>query len=393
MNPKSQTPRITIQYMAGIYIHIPFCKTKCCYCDFYSKTDFSLWQDFEKALCIELKERAIYLDKEIIQTIYFGGGTPSLLPFDFYQRLFEVIYANYSVAASPEITFEANPDDLTVDYIRQLRSLPVNRISMGVQSFIDAELTCLNRRHSALDAEQAVKRCREMGFEHISIDLMYGLPGQTLADWQYSLTKAINLNVEHISAYHLIYEQGTPIYSLMENGSVIPVGEEISNAMFELLIDRLSAAGYEHYEISNFAKNGCLSKHNTSYWKGEKYLGAGPAAHSYNGISRCFNVSNTPLYIAGMIKNEPVITEECIDKNTSYNEKVITSLRTSEGMSLLKIEQEYGKEYLDYLLKQAKRYISSGLLIYSNDHILKLSRKGLFVSDGIMSDLLIVDAK
>lgn len=264
--------------MAGIYIHIPFCKTRCIYCDFYSTTRSELKSQYIRALCRELTERKEYLKGEAVETIYFGGGTPSQLSEEDFKEVFKTIEQVYGTRKATEVTLEANPDDLTEEYTQMLRTLPFNRISMGIQTFDDATLRLLNRRHNAAQAIEAVQRCRQAGFQNISIDLIYGLPGENDQRWAQDLQQAVSLNVEHISAYHLIYEEGTPLYKMLQQHSVSQVDEDSSLNFFSTLIDTLSAAGYEHYEISNFCKPEMYSRHNTSYWQGIPYLGCGPSA-------------------------------------------------------------------------------------------------------------------
>ncbi len=261
--------------MAGIYIHVPFCKTRCIYCDFYTRTDISPKEDYVNALCKEIELRNSYIGKETVNTIYFGGGTPSQLSYDNFLRIFDTLNNNFEIAGDAEITMEANPDDLNIRYLESIKNLPFNRLSIGIQSFDDKELQFLKRRHSAIQAKEAVKRSQDNGFENISIDLMYGLPNQTMEIWQKNLHEAINLNIQHISSYHLIYEQGTRLYRLFKHGNVKPVNEDLSVEMFSVMIDKLSDAGFEHYEISNFARNGLYSRHNSSYWLDAKYLGLG----------------------------------------------------------------------------------------------------------------------
>lgn len=259
--------------MAGIYIHIPFCKTRCIYCDFYSTTRSELQQRYIRALCQELRNRKDYLKGETVETIYFGGGTPSQLAEKDFIRIFETIEETYGMESAREITLEANPDDLTEEYVPMLRTLPFNRISMGIQTFDDSTLRLLNRRHNSAQAITAVERCRQAGFRNISIDLIYGLPGETEQRWEHDLQQAVNLHVEHISAYHLTYEKGTRIYEMLQTRRIHEVDEDSSVRFFSTLIDTLNNAGYEHYEISNFCKPGMYSRHNTSYWKGIPYLG------------------------------------------------------------------------------------------------------------------------
>jgi oxygen-independent coproporphyrinogen-3 oxidase len=376
--------------MAGIYIHIPFCKTRCVYCDFYSTTESKMMDRYISALCREIEMRRDYLHSEPIGTIYFGGGTPSQLSADHFRHVFDAIERSFGPISATEITLEANPDDLTPAYLQQLRSLPFNRISMGVQTFNDNTLRLLNRRHNAAQAVEAVERCRQAGFENISIDLMYGLPGETEESWLSDLRRAISLNVEHISAYHLIYEEGTRLYQLLQEHRVSEVSEDSSLRFFGMLMDELSAAGYEHYEISNFCKPGLYSRHNTSYWQGIKYLGCGASAHSFDGVSREWNVSSIHYYIEAIEQGSRNYEKEELDPTTRYNEYIITTLRTRHGANLDRIEQQFGTKMRNYCMKMAQPYIAEGRLIEENG-VIRLTRDGIFVSDGIMSDMLMVD--
>ena len=373
--------------MAGLYIHIPFCSKRCLYCDFFSSTDLHFQKPFINALIREMELRQNYLKQEPLETVYFGGGTPSLLPPEAFNRLFDTIERLFGLGQCKEITLEANPDDLTPDYVAALRDLPFNRISMGIQSFQDKDLVFLNRRHTCRQAIQAVEHCRANGLEEISIDLIYGLPGQTQTEWENNLEEALKLAVPHISAYHLTYEEGTALYKLLAAGKITPAGEEQSVSFFATLIDRLTASGYQHYEISNFALPGHHARHNSSYWKGTNYLGVGPSAHSYDGKSRQWDVASLPLYIEGIRTGHPNFEREELDEHTRYNEFVITRLRTMWGIRMDDVLQQFGVEKRDYLKQQAAAYIRQGLL---NDSAgtLTLSRKGIFISDGIMSDLL-----
>ncbi len=373
--------------MAGIYIHIPFCSTRCLYCDFFSNTRMEYKDSFLSAIIKEIELRKDYLDGDSIDTIYFGGGTPSQLSAIDFQKIFNMVYSTFTIKDDAEITIEANPDDMTDEYISALQYLPFNRISMGVQSFNDKDLRFLNRRHDVAQAIRAVCTIQEKGYDNISLDLMYGLPGQTVADWEKSISEAIRLNIPHISAYHLIYEEGTPLYRLKEAGKVSPVDENVSLQFFNTLIDRLTEAGYMHYEISNFAKPGAISRHNSSYWTGKKYIGIGPSAHSYNTGSRQWNISSLPLYIKGIEVNAPDIEVEMLNNNNKYNDYIITGLRTMWGINISYILTNFGRKMQDYLLEQAAPAIDRGLLRREGDKLL-FSREGLFISDSIMSDLL-----
>lgn len=376
--------------MAGIYIHIPFCKTRCIYCDFYSTTRSEMKERYILALCRELEMRQDYLQNEPVETIYFGGGTPSQLSAVDFERIFATIDRLFGREHCREITLEANPDDLTPEYLHSLSHLPFNRISMGIQTFNDTTLKLLKRRHTALQAIQAVAACRQAGFQNISIDLIYGLPGETLERWKADLQQAIALNVEHISAYHLIYEEGTPLYIMCKKHQVEEVDEESSVDFFSLLIDQLTEAGYEQYEISNFCRPGKLSQHNTSYWQGTKYLGCGPSAHSFDGDSREWNSSSIDAYIEGINQGMRVFETEQRDETTRYNEFILTSLRTVWGISLNQLQSTFNDKLYHYCLRIADKHLQSGTLELRNN-ALCLSRKGIFVSDGIMSDLLWVE--
>lgn len=373
--------------MAGIYIHIPFCKRRCIYCDFFSTTQSELRTIYVQALCKELEIRKTYLQGEEIETIYLGGGTPSQLSQQELEEIFSYIYKVYDVKKDAEITLEANPDDLTTTYVSMLHQLPINRLSIGIQTFQEERLKLLHRRHTAQQAIEAFQRCRDTGFHNISIDLMYGLPGETLEAWELDLQQAIDLHPEHISAYHLIYEEGTTLWQLREQHQVEEVDEDLSVAFFSTLIDKLTQAGYQHYEISNFCQPGLHSRHNSSYWTGKKYMGCGPSAHSFNGHSRQWNVDSLEKYMNSIRENKLDYEIEELDLYTRYNDFVITSIRTCWGLPLLRLHSEYGEELYSYCLRMAKPHIAKGVLEIT-DNRLKLTRKGIFTSDGIMSDLL-----
>ena len=373
--------------MAGIYIHIPFCKRRCIYCDFFSTTQSEKKPAYVHALCQELNMRKDYLEGEDIETIYLGGGTPSQLSQEELEEIFSTIYNIYKVKENAEITLEANPDDLTSEYVAMLRQLPINRISMGIQTFQEETLKLLHRRHTAKQAIEAFQRCREAGFQNISIDLMYGLPGETLDTWKQDLQQAISLHPEHISAYHLIYEEDTILWKLREQHQVEEADEDLSLTLFTTLIDELTEAGYQHYEISNFCLPGIHSRHNSSYWTGKKYLGCGPSAHSFNDTSRQWNVASLSAYIDGIHQGTPDFEIEELDLYTRYNDFVLTSIRTCWGMPLSQLRNIYGEKLYNYCLRMAKPHLEQGLLEICRE-TLKLTRKGIFVSDGIMSDLM-----
>ena len=373
--------------MAGIYIHIPFCKTRCIYCDFYSTTHSEMRGRYVKALCKELKMRKNYLAEKPVETIYIGGGTPSLLKRQDFIRIFDTIGRYFDTSQVKEVTIEANPDDLSDEYLRMLSSLPFNRLSMGIQTFDDSMLKLLNRRHSGQQAKEAVQRCRQHGFQNISIDLIYGLPGETLEQWEYDLKQAIELNPEHISAYHLTYEEGTQLYTLKQNLQVKEVDEETSCKFFQKLVEMLGEAGYEHYEISNFCLPGKHSRHNSSYWDGTYYLGCGPSAHSYNGEEREWNVRSLQSYMEGIEEHERRYEVEKLSTDTQYNDFIITRLRTRQGVPIGLLEEKFGNEKREYCLRMADPYLKNGKLTLT-DGILALTREGIFVSDSIMRDLM-----
>lgn len=376
--------------MAGIYLHIPFCKKRCIYCDFFSTTRKEQKTAYIRALCHELTDRKNYLKGEPIETIYLGGGTPSQLAKEDFEAIFSHIYKVYKVTPNAEITLEANPDDLTSEYISMLRTFPFNRISMGIQTFQETTLKQLQRRHTADQAIRAFQGCRTAGFQNISIDLMYGLPGETLTSWKKDLKQALSLHPEHISAYHLIYEEGTPLWKLREQHKVEEADEDLSVSLFGTLIDELTTAGYEHYEISNFCRPGKYSRHNTSYWRGIPYLGCGPSAHSFNGTTREWNVSSIDLYIKGIEGNQRDFETENLDQTTRYNEFIITTIRTVWGTPIEKLKQEFGNELWEYCRKMSAPYLENGKLEI-HEGALRLTREGIFISDSIMSDLLWVN--
>ena len=373
--------------MAGIYIHIPFCKSRCIYCDFFTSTNEVEMNNYVQTLCKEIVLRKNEFANDFVKTIYIGGGTPSRLKRTHFDLIFGAINSNYKLSADMEITIESNPDDLSHNYVDMLCDLPVNRISIGIQSFDDQELRFLSRRHDANRAIEAVRYCQEKGFKNISIDLMYCLPNQTLAIWESNLQQTLDLDIQHVSAYHLIYEEKTHLYSLLQAGKVNPVDEDSSLVMFSTLIDTLTRGGFDHYEISAFAKPGFISQHNSSYWTGLKYLGFGPSAHSFDGEHRWWNISSLHKYIAGVNSSSLNIEKEDIDLTTKYNEYIITGLRTAWGIDLDILKTNFGKELYDYFLQNAQRYFNLNYLKRENTNV-TLTNKGIFISDGIMSDLM-----
>ena len=373
----------------GLYLHIPFCKSKCFYCDFYSVSETSLKEEWLDALLLELKTEPVFLgtEKPVLRTVYFGGGTPSQLSFNEFEQIFSSIEANFDLSTCEEITLEANPDDLTPSYIAMLRRLPFNRISIGVQSFDDAELRAINRRHTASAAAEVVLECYRQGFSNISLDLMYGLPGQTVESFLDSVRQAVSLPVKHISSYSLSWEEGSVLYSKWQRGELKQASEEISEACFFGMMEVLEKAGFKQYELSNFALEGFHSKHNSSYWDGSHYLGVGPGAHSYNGLIRRFNPPSLKRYIEGVRQGLDFRETEELDTATKYNDVIITRLRTMQGLNITELSAKFGSEKLAYCLKNAAVSIRNGNLEQMGDW-LRLTRKGLFVSDAVMSDLL-----
>lgn len=388
--------------MAGIYIHIPFCKQRCIYCDFYSTTSQEKENRYIEAVCTELELRKQSLP-DPVHTIYIGGGTPSLLNPASVKQLKECIDRNYRVMPDLEFTVEANPDDISPEWLEAMSRIGVNRISMGVQTFHDGHLKLLRRRHNSERAIQAVHLCQEHGFRNISIDLIYGLPEQTLEEWKADVAQAIALNVQHLSAYALIYEENTALWRMREQNKVQEADEELSLSMFEYLITELKNNGFEHYEISNFGLPGFHSRHNSSYWNDTPYLGCGASAHSFIGMERMYNTANIDQYIKDIMRcreeNLPyneVCHCEVLDRYEHYNDRIITGLRTAAGLDLEKLEQDFGTELKNYCLKMAAPHLKENTLQITEENghpqgVLKLSHRGLFLSDGIMSDLLWVD--
>ncbi len=363
--------------MSGIYIHIPFCASRCIYCGFYSTTVLELRQKYVDAVCKEMSMREV---SDPIETIYLGGGTPSQLSPEQLRQLFLYINKVYAPCAK-EVTIEMNPDDVTPEYAAILSQLDVNRVSMGAQTFNDERLHFLRRRHSSSQVYDAVRLLREAGVRNISIDLMYGFPNETLDDFRRDIDAALALDVEHISAYCLMIEEGTTLHRM----GVEPADEETERTMYEMLIDCLTAAGYEHYEISNFARKGFRSRHNSSYWNDVPYIGLGAAAHSYDGHCRSWNIADIRAYIAAIERGE--LPSECeeLDADTKYNDRIATALRTRDGLSLGELDERHRQ----YCLTEAQRFIADGLLEIV-DNNLRLTRRGLFVSNMVMSELMLV---
>jgi oxygen-independent coproporphyrinogen-3 oxidase len=375
--------------MAGIYIHIPFCKQRCSYCDFYTRVAPRQINDTVNAIIREMEIRRDYLKDDFIQTIYFGGGTPSLLSAEQFQRIFEALFLIFKIKNDAEITFEANPDDLTPSFFESIHSLPFNRISIGIQSFDDDELKKINRRHTGNEAIAAFQNARNAGFRNISIDLIYGLPLQTKQSWEIQLQKAFELNPEHISVYGLTYEEGTPLHKLRELGRITSAADAEMIDMHLFMLQKMKSAGYEAYEISNFAKSGFRSQHNSAYWKMKPYLGLGPSAHSFDGKSRCWNVSSIKNYNQAVFANEVFTESELLSTDEKYNEYVMVSLRTKEGVDMDYLQNNFEFKYVRNFELIAKKHINDKLLIINNKNI-SLTTKGILISNLIIEDFIVV---
>jgi oxygen-independent coproporphyrinogen-3 oxidase len=375
--------------MSGIYIHIPFCKQACHYCDFHFSTSLKKKDEMILALANEIKLRKWEFENQIVETIYFGGGTPSILQIADLKFLIETVYNNYSIIENPEITLEANPDDLTEDRIIELSKTKINRLSIGIQSFFEEDLKLMNRAHNAEEA----KKCLEIAtqyFDTISLDLIYGIPGMTNEIWKKNIEIALSFGIPHISSYALTVEPKTALHKLIQKGAIEKPNDEVAQEHFLILVELLEANDFIHYELSNFGKEMYFSKNNSSYWLGKKYIGIGPSAHSYNGISRSWNVSNNSLYLKAIQENQLPNEEEILTINDRYNEYVMTGLRTIWGVSLDKIETEFGITYSDYLMKQVQKFLNDDL-VFIEENVLKPTKKGKFLTDGIASDLFMLN--
>lgn len=375
--------------MAGIYIHVPFCKTKCHYCDFYKTTDFAARPDFLTALKREIEARKEELEGEQIESIYFGGGTPSVLKVAEISSILKHIGSIYTLSPDVEITMECNPDDIAEAYLNELISSPVNRLSIGTQSFFDRDLKSMNRRHKGQQAIDAVKAAQKAGFGNISIDLIYGLPNQTLEEWKQNIATAIALDVQHISAYHLTYHEGTVFYDYLKSGKIKELPDELSFDQFKVLKEELEKVGFEHYEISNFARSGLYSRHNKAYWERKAYLGFGPSAHSFDLKTRRWNVSSLRKYLQAFEQKTDYWENEILSEQDMYNDYVITSLRTIWGIRFGYLQEQFAPHYAKHFQTEAEAYIQSNHL-YLDEGAYKLTTEGLFISDKIMESLLFV---
>lgn len=375
--------------MSGIYIHIPFCKQACYYCDFHFSTSFKKKDQLISALAKELQLRKDEFKNTTVETIYFGGGTPSLLSIEELQFLIDTVHENYSVATSPEITLEANPDDLFEEKIIELSQSPINRLSIGIQSFYEKDLKLMNRAHNSEEAKKCLKIATQY-FDNISLDLIYGIPNSTSQEWLNNIETALSFGVPHISSYALTVEPKTALANFIDKGIIDDVDDEVAHQQFHQLIEQLEEAGFEHYELSNFAKPGYYSKNNSAYWLGKPYIGIGPSAHSFNGDQRAWNVKNNSIYIKKIEENVLLLEIETLTKNDKYNEFVMTGLRTIWGVSLSKIEDKFGLHYKNFLIKEAQFYINEQLLYIEKDS-LKATKKGKFLTDGIASELFMLN--
>jgi oxygen-independent coproporphyrinogen-3 oxidase len=375
--------------LAGIYIHIPFCKQACFYCDFHFSTSFKKKDEMMYSLVREIQIRKDELENTPIETIYFGGGTPSVLSVDQIQLLINAVYDNYPVVAHPEITLEANPDDLSEEKIKALSMSPINRLSIGVQSFFEKDLILMNRAHNSQEAKNCLTIATQY-FNNISVDLIYGIPNCTNEQWRENIQTALSFGIAHISSYALTVEPKTALDTLIKKGTIQMTDDQVAQEQFYLLTEELEKHDFVHYELSNFGKENYFSKNNTAYWLGKFYLGFGPSAHSFDGKKRSWNIRNNTKYIKFLQADQLPIEREILTKTDQYNEYIMTGLRTIWGVSLQKIEQNFGKNYRIYLQNQSKKYIQQDLL-YFEDKILKTTKKGRFLVDGIASDLFMLN--
>ena len=374
--------------MAGIYLHIPFCTQKCHYCNFFSLASKKNTAAFVSAICNEIVLQKDYLQNESISTIYFGGGTPSLLNNSDLKNIFENVFSTFKIEEDAEITLEANPDDLKIDKIRELSDSPINRLSIGIQSFFDDDLQFLNRSHSSNQASEAIFNAHKQGLSNISIDLIYGIPTLTDKKWKENIKIAIDSGVQHISAYSLTVEANTAFDLFIKKGRIKAPEEEQAARQFEILMDTMNNQGFIHYEISNFCKEGFFSRHNSNYWKQQKYLGLGPSAHSFDLDSRQWNVANLQQYIQSINAGNIPFEKEILTASQKYNEYIMTGLRTIWGVNLKEVKLKFGEEFLSYLNKNSRKYITDKTMELKENALI-LTEKGKFLADGIASDLFI----
>ena len=373
----------------AIYIHIPFCKQACHYCDFHFSTSMKRKEEIVLALIREIQLRKNEFHGEIIETIYFGGGTPSVLTNAEILSLIEAVYENFEVIENPEITLEANPDDLSEERIIALSETPINRLSIGIQSFFEEDLKLMNRAHNSDEAQKSLAIATKY-FDNISVDLIYGIPGLTNEMWLENIETALRFGIPHISSYALTVEPKTALHKLIQTGKIAEPKDDVAQDHFEVLVKTLTEKGFIHYELSNFGKPDYFSQNNSSYWLGKKYLGIGPSAHSFDGKSRSWNIANNMLYLKSILADKLPHEVEILTQQDRYNEYVMTGLRTIWGVSLERIEKEFGKDYLNYLLNQADKFLIDGLLSIA-ENVMTTTAKGKFLADGIASDLFLVN--
>jgi oxygen-independent coproporphyrinogen-3 oxidase len=374
--------------MAGIYIHIPFCKQKCHYCNFFSVVSLKHKDSFLNNLKKEIAKQKDYLKEDIVKTIYFGGGTPSILTKNEIDSILQTLSKYFNISSNAEITIEANPDDLNLIKLGELSQSLINRLSIGTQSFFDDDLKYLNRVHNSNDAITSIVNAQDVGFSNISIDLIYGIPGLSTEKWASNLNLFFNLNIPHLSAYSLTVEPNTALDVLIRKNKLSPVEDLLSISHFEELIRQTNANDFVHYEISNFSKEGYYSKHNSLYWTGKNYLGLGPSAHSFNGESRQWNVSNISKYIQFLNTDKTIYEKEILSEVQKFNEYVMTSIRTSWGCNLNYVKRTFGNHYFNHLIKISAKHLKYEKLIQKN-HILFLTKKGKLFADGVATDLFI----
>ncbi|WP_075603830.1 radical SAM family heme chaperone HemW [Saccharicrinis aurantiacus] len=375
--------------MIGIYIHVPFCSKKCGYCDFYSIIRLTNKSDYLNALIKEIELRADEFNTRKVATIYFGGGTPSLLSLSDFKSIFDVINKTFDISLTKEITVEVNPDDVTVDYIKGLKAFGVNRISMGVQSFNNRILKFMNRRHNKSQAVEAVNNIREAGINNLSIDLIYGIPGMTSEEWNSSINEALSLGVQHISAYHLTFEPDTPFYKRLQKKEILEINDSESVKQYDALVEGLAKGGFNDYEISNFSLPDYESNHNSNYWNGNKYFGFGPSAHSFDGTIRRWNYSNLDKYVDGISTNQAYFDSESLSLIDSYNETIMLSLRTKKGLSLDVLKSKFESTFLSHFNTVLQDYLDNSKLIIDNGFV-SVKRDSKFLTDKIISDFFMV---
>ncbi|HKC67103.1 MAG TPA: radical SAM family heme chaperone HemW [Bacteroidia bacterium] len=372
--------------MAGIYIHIPFCRKACLYCDFHFSTNLDNKKKLVDAICEEINSRHNYLESQTVNSIYFGGGTPSLLSPEELEQILATIHSNFVVNKKAEVTFELNPEDAEIIYLRAIKRLGINRLSIGLQSFDEDELKWMNRAHNAQQNFDCIKIAQQAGFDNISIDLIYGSKFQTIGTWKKTLQTAFELNTQHISSYNLTVENRTQLQHLIKEKKEKEVDSETSSQLFDILMEETKKNGFNQYEISNFCKPDFMAQHNSNYWKGLSYLGIGPSAHSYNGISRRFNVRSNAQYIQAIEGSKTFYEEEILTANDKYNEYILTRLRTEWGCDVLEIQNDFGKKYYAYFLSQLELYKQKNFVEIKQNTI-TLTKQGKHFADGIASDL------